>query len=418
MFHLANKLNKIDDFEVGVFCLKKYQIYPMDIDGGVEVNPFKINSKIVKRLLKIKSSGKESNINRGLFDSFSKIFKSNNVVKSILKKIDSFFFNEPGFLTGIIGFIWFRELIKNKKFIDEVLSSDAVIISGPPFSIFSLGPSIKKIKGSVKVIHDYRDPWNLWHDNNRLTWKREKNFLKSVDHIVTATRTVKADTITKFSIPDHKVSTIPNGANPQFTSKKYRIGRKKYLNSQNIYEICYAGAITINDSQKDSYRDFSLIYNYLENNANKIRFKIIGVTNLDSDEVKKLKSKFGDSIKFIPELEPIKAFEQLLSSDILFLPHITNDSSSKYIISGKFYDYLCARRPILSIGDNSSLHSQLVHEFKNGIHASADQSSLKIAINSLTKDYIKYYNACVEIDTSVFNRDIINEKYIKLLKSL
>lgn len=416
MFYVSKKLIS-SGHQVHVVSLKKFLLFRTGETISIPASHMEITSRLANSLLASRGIDKTSSVNKvaGRGRALLRL-KSNRLIRSIVRGIDRALYNEPGFLSGFIANTWVNELERKTNFHDLVAKHDRILISGPPFGLFRLVNHLKTHFPDTPVVLDYRDPWNLWKPNNFLTTLQEKKYLKLSDHVVCATNAVKKGLEKEYRIPAGKVSVIPNGVSPQIFSNSPR-KFTAVTPSQGPATICYAGAITLNREQGRSYRSFEPIYDILRCYEKEVKFKVVGVTNLGSEYAEQLKARFSNQIELIGELPPLEAFEHLKNSDILYLPHTTLDNSAKYIISGKFYDYLAARRPILSVGAKCSLHSKLVSEYGVGYNSSLDKRELRLAFKKILESYEILLANCFALKPDRFDRDRINAKYVKLLES-
>jgi Glycosyltransferase Family 4 len=102
-------------------------------------------------------------------------------------------------------------------------ADDVVLISGPPFSQFLLGP-LARLRPGTAVILDYRDEWStvreVYEMNARLAARAgaelERMVVGSAHAITTATRAFRDNLLARFpSLDPARVVAIPNGFDPQ-----------------------------------------------------------------------------------------------------------------------------------------------------------------------------------------------------------
>jgi glycosyltransferase involved in cell wall biosynthesis len=101
-------------------------------------------------------------------------------------------------------------------------ADDVVLISGPPFSQFLLGP-LARLRRGTAVILDYRDEWStvreVYEMNARLPARvgaaLERAVIGSAHAITTATEAFRANLLGRFPFLDpDRVVAIPNGYDP------------------------------------------------------------------------------------------------------------------------------------------------------------------------------------------------------------
>jgi hypothetical protein len=93
-------------------------------------------------------------------------------------------------------------------------------------------------------------------------------------------------------------------------------------------------------------------------------------------------SDYMEKIDYMPHAEVIKVQQQ---SQVLLLL-INNTPNSKSILTGKFFEYLVARRPIICIGPSDGDAAAILKETNSGIVADFTD------IQTLKENILTYYN--------------------------
>ena len=57
----------------------------------------------------------------------------------------------------------------------------------------------------------------------------------------------------------------------------------------------------------------------------------------------------------------------MLESDVLLSIHDTDDDSGKYLVPGKFYDYMRSGRVVWNIGKEDGLAAEFLNEYELGV---------------------------------------------------
>lgn len=73
-----------------------------------------------------------------------------------------------------------------------------MIISGPYFSVFGLCGKIKQRYRNVKVVLDYRDPWNLWNNAHGIANILEHRNIRKCDKVVCFSEDFRRDMQKRF----------------------------------------------------------------------------------------------------------------------------------------------------------------------------------------------------------------------------
>ncbi|BDU51413.1 hypothetical protein [Haliovirga abyssi] len=391
MYYLGEYLNKKSDMEVHMIASKKNYIdnFNKEINFKIEYFPSENNEKNKKS---------------------KKSITARDLIKNIFKKFDKIYFNDPFPGMGLLGFLWY---IKNKKNIIQYIKKEKInkiIISGPPFSLYYLVNDIKKINSNIKIILDFRDPWNTWNENKGIALYIEKKHLKKVDKIVVATDNAKKEKIKKFGIGIDKIDAIYNGYSEEDWEKINSFEENKIKTDKIV--ISYLGNI---DFKQGGFRDttnFFKAYEKLEKEKEKYKIRFIGVNK--TSLVLELIKKYSE-IDFIGKIPPRDAMLEMKKSDILLNIHTLEDKSSELLIAGKFFDYLRSGKKIFSISSDKSIVSKLIREKNLGIAVPNDEIDIYNAFKKIL-DFKNKENNINEIE--LFSREFQNRDYLKIIKKL
>lgn len=341
-------------------------------------------------------------------------------IKGIIRKAaftgDTIIFNEIQAGNGIKAYQRFS--IAKRTLIELATQQefDIAIVSGPPFVVFDAIPLIRKHSPRTRIVMDYRDPWNFWHQGNVLTTYREKKLQRIADAIVCTNDALCADMLTKFRIPSNKYHVIANGYAEEIENASFELNDSRF-------EVVYTGSIAFN-GVVDSYRDTSQLIvalrELINEGVNDVTLTFVGASNPNTDEAKSLKHEFGEAINIVGHVSSKEAKEYVAKGSACLLLHTTDDASGKYLISGKLYDYIQQKKYVLSIASKQSQHAALLEKYSIGINAENNKEDIKrllLSARSLWKDHqleIAYNN----VDIHVFSRDTQIKKYIDLIKQL
>jgi glycosyltransferase involved in cell wall biosynthesis len=246
------------------------------------------------------------------------------------------------------------EIIKKEKI-------DTVITTSPPHSTQLIGLKLKK-ELNVKWIADLRDPWtDIYYYKSMLhtKWAKlkdlryEKKVLEYSDQIVVVSNSIQKLMAAKSEkIKPSKINIIPNG----YDSDDFKIADAE---NDDSFTISYTGTIT------KEYPTESLFKALIDTNS-KIYF------TGQADELTKV--NFNDTANFSNHVSHKDIIKVLLKSDLLILiiPEIKNNEG---ILTGKLFEYLGAKKPILCIGPTNGDAAKIIDDCKAG--KSFDYSDLK-----------------------------------------
>jgi glycosyltransferase involved in cell wall biosynthesis len=309
---------------------------------------------------------------------------------------------------------WNRYAIKAAKKLMEEEKFVAIITTGPPHSTHLIGYQLKLITG-IKWIADFRDPWTdiyyykdlshsmpaKWYDR-----KLEKKILISCDKIVTVGNVIKDLLLSKSKIlSDDKIEVITNGYDPSDFEgfDKGRSGR---------FTITYTGTISPYYRLDGFVSALNELPTEIRNNVF-IRF----VGNISQNITELFRSaNLSSQLEYIGYVSHQQSIKYLFDSAILLLL-IPDVQENKGILTGKFFEYLATKRPILAIGPTDGDVAHILEETRSGIMVEYDDVALlKDKISQLFEDYKKgiVYNTSEVIEK--YSRRNLTEKLVKLIE--
>jgi len=407
-------------YDVTVFSCYQDALNTFNNTIPFKTKAIKVKNMIVRRfLLSNQNNGQilsatEKEV-KSTANSFVVRLKKNKLIRNLLRTVDDFIYNEPSSFTGPLSRSW-RSASRN-EIIQYVIKNEVknIVISAPPFGIFSISKDIRKrLKNNVNIIFDYRDPWNLWDGGSVVSRSMEKSFLRFADRIVCTNEYLAADMAKSFRIPESKFLTVANG----YSEASWKlISSKKTCNEKMV--ITYVGTISLH--HESSYRNVTELFNAFERilkECKHIELRFVGIVNSESKDVNEARERFKDFIQIVGVVSNEESLEHMIVSDVLLLLHTTEDSSSKYIVSGKMYDYIKANKPIFSIGNKDGIHCRMIQENNLGIHSENKKEDLYRCLLQLYDEWSESNLSTFtrNSDTYTYSREYQNEKYLKLLK--
>jgi glycosyltransferase involved in cell wall biosynthesis len=241
---------------------------------------------------------------------------------------------------------WNRYALKKALELIRAEKIETVITSGPPQSTHLIGLKIKELTG-IRWIADFRDPWtdiyyykDLYHSPlaARYDKKLEKKVLTEADKIITVSGEVGKLLLNKIPGSAEKIIVIPNGYDE---SDFKNIAMVK----NDSFTIAYIGTISMSYRISGFIKAVSLLPDRVKEQM-KIRF----VGNVPDEILNLFHLKNMDSmVEVLGYIPHEMAVAQMVNASMLFMA-IPDSPDNKGIITGKFFEYLAAGRPILAIG--------------------------------------------------------------------
>ena len=338
-----------------------------------------------------------------------------NLLFKIIQKIIKFFFYN--FYNSLICLGFDQATLRLKQF--KIISNkiikknniNNVIISSPPFSLFLISKYLKINNKNINIIHDYRDSWTLRFDNKKNLLKKiatkylEQKSLLYCNYVICASETIASKINTNF-----KVSLLNK---PIVVFNGYHLIDKSKLNFKNNFNnkkinIGYFGMI--NDDSK-GYRDIKIIYNKIKNNKNIIDnfcFYFYGPNIIKRKEINNFKV-----FNFFQSIDHKEALSKMNEMNYLLLIH-SEELTASEVLTGKIFDYIFVKKPIIIISKGSTEAGKLITKHKLGLNIDLNKYDLVQKLNNLINEPINKINLPSNIYDS-FSRDYQNKKIINIL---
>ncbi len=310
----------------------------------------------------------------------------------------------PSFLQKVSRFIrgnfflpdsrvgWKHYAIREGIRIINEYNIDTIITTGPPHSVHLAGLEIKDSTG-VNWIADFRDPWTdifyydaFYHTGlAKLIDKRLERKVIEDCHLLTIVSQALKDLIGVKSekICPEKILVLHNGFDEEDFDMPSNPPNNKFL-------VTYTGSLS-NDNEKMNTFVRALrevVSKYTDVN---IRFRFIG--NID-DSVENLFSENGlnnnfERISYVVHNEAVK---YMMNSTACF-SIIRRTEKNKGIVSGKIFDYLGSRKPIICIGPTDGNVAEILNECEAGKVIDYDDfNGMKEYLSELIKKWKNHYN--------------------------
>ena len=295
-----------------------------------------------------------------------------------------------------------NELFKAVKVTIKKKKIKYIVISCPPFSLFYIGDKIRKeYNDNIKIIYDYRDGWFSRFndlDNSYLISKLKKNLedriIKSAHSIVCATETIYKKIKYKNKV------LITNGY--------YSLPSDKKIIISNTIKIGYFGLIS--DDPK-GYRDINILFNALKGDEfkdKKFKFYFYGNNDISKSNIRNYKNFI-----FNKNLDYFEAQNMMQQMDYLLIIH-TEQSTVKEVITGKFYEYVSTRKPIISITNGEAEVNKIINQSKLGYTINIKKKNLSKELLKILRKRKKYKMNIKDIFK--YSREYQNKKLLDILK--
>jgi len=241
---------------------------------------------------------------------------------------------------------------------------EAIISTGPPHSMHLIALKLHK-KTGIPWIADFRDPWTEidFYGELKLTgWadrkhrRLEKNVLLNANKVV-AVGWEMAKGLGK--IARKEVEIVPNGFDFEIKNKDSRA----VLTDK--FSITHIGIITPSRNIDCLWEAIGELVKEEPEFAKNLEIKLIGTIDKSVESSLKKQGIFGYT-SVVNQMPHDKVVEEQRSSRVLLLL-VNNSPNAKSIITGKIYEYLYAKRPILAIGPEDGDAARILNDTGAGI---------------------------------------------------
>ena len=309
---------------------------------------------------------------------------------------------------------WIRPSVKFLK--KYIINNDIEIIisSGPPHSLHLIAQKLKK-KLNIKWLADFRDPWTnidfyqqlpILPIIDRYHHRLEQKVLNQADKIMVVGEEMKREFSELCS--KEKIHVITNG---------YDMNLRTNEDLEHKFTIVHIGSINADRSHESFFQAVSLLINRNEKVEKYFVLKLVGkVDHRARQYIKKYKlEQYVEFTSYLP-YDQISGIQE--QAHILYLP-LNNTQNAKGILTGKFFEYLAARRYILAQGPVDGDVSMILQETQSGeIVSFIDTEGLLKILEKRFNYYINNQYPFNSYGIDRYDRKNLTNDLIKLLNSI
>jgi len=241
---------------------------------------------------------------------------------------------------------WNRFALHKAVEIIEKEHITCIVTTSPPHSTQLTGLKIKKRLPGVKWVADFRDPWTdiyyyeqfypTFISRNVDKWY-EKRVLKNCDKLITVSESLKESLSLKVKGTKLKTEVITNGFDESDFNEITTV-------IPSLFTITYVGTLS------EAYPIDGLIDVLSEIQKRNKHFLLRFVGLVPENYHKKIMDKLkAGSVEIVPYTIHSEAISYMLNTSLLLLI-IPDHKSNRAIITGKFFEYLASKKPILCLG--------------------------------------------------------------------
>ncbi len=287
------------------------------------------------------------------------------------------------------------------KFLTKYLQEnpvDAIITTGPPHSMHLIGMGLKKQFPNIPWIADFRDPWtnidfykdlNLNRISDKIHHNQERKVIQRADSVIVVSNGMKAE---YELLKPKQIQVISNGYDESDVQKTaVQIDQK--------FSISHIGTLNAARNPKTIWKVLCEICEEIPDFKSDLQIQLIGKVDFSVlEDIRNL--NLMDNLLKIDYLTHSDAIAKQQSSQVLMLL-INNSGNAKGILTGKFFEYMAAKRPILAVGPVDGDAATILTETEAGIMVDFnDEIATKEAI-------LSYYN-CYKTNTLQVNNTSVH----------
>ncbi len=263
---------------------------------------------------------------------------------------------------------------------------DVIISTGPPHSMHMIGLALARRTG-IPWLADFRDPWtniDFYKDLRLSRWADRKHHRMELEVLRQANAVTVISNLMASGfrgIHDRNYDVITNGYDHEDTAQ--------VINAEpdSKFSLAHIGTLVSTRNPVILWKALSELNVELKGFSNHLEIKLVGKVD---HSVRSSVSAAGldpylKKTDYLPHDQVIA--EQVRSRVLLLI--INNTPNAKMILTGKFFEYLAAHRPILCIGPSGGDAAKILHETGAGCLVEFDDlQGMKNSIRGLYQDYL------------------------------
>lgn len=281
--------------------------------------------------------------------------------------------------------MWIRPSV---KYLTQYLKDnpvDAIFSDGPPHSNTRIATLLKQ-KTGTPWLADFQDPWTQvdyyqllsltkWGDAKHR--RMEQAAFKAADKITIVSPTWKRDL---EELGAKNVTVIPWGFDPA----DYPTKPPKIVTS---FAFTHLGIMGYDRNPATFFKVLSDLKSELADFGKHLKIRLVGQVDYSITESYTVNG-LAENVEMIGSVPRQKALELTLSSPVLLLL-LNQQSNAQGRIPGKLFEYLAARRPILTLGGTDSDVAGIIQTTKSGQTCDyEDYEAIKKNVKYLYNQYL------------------------------
>lgn len=310
---------------------------------------------------------------------------------------------------------WIRPSVNFlKKYLKEN-PVDVIISTGPPHSMHMIGLKTSEIR-KIPWLADFRDPWtniDFFEDLKLSKHARErhhtleKKVLDNADKILVISNTMKKEFL---EITNSDIKVIPNGFDSEdFIPIDYVPNPK--------CTISHIGMMTPTRNPQILWEVLKELSLEVEDFVDNFKLQLVGRVDVSiQNDIRKFNlNNLVEIINYLPHDEVIPL--QQKSEALLLI--INNSPNAALLLTGKLFEYLAAKRPIVCISPIFGDATQLLNQSKSSTNILySDKKGLKTQLLQIYSSWKKGINRFEESNSDQYSRESLTQTLVEQLNEI
>lgn len=298
---------------------------------------------------------------------------------------------------------------------------DLIYSTSCPYTSHLIALMLKKLC-RIPWVADFRDPWSVVSRRYGLSWRLlvdewlERRVLYRADRVIAVTEPIVHDFQAVY--PSGKYGVITNGYDE---ADFVNVGKNRY--NQKKFTVTYTGILYENRSPAVFLKAVNRMLDQQPGLRKMISIRIVGQLDNPGETFNSeiLKSMhLDDVVEVIPYVSHRESIEYAMSSDVLLLI-VDSCEGNEGIMTGKIFEYLRCRKPILALAPAGGVAAKVVHKTQSGLVVSPDSAKeIQHALNRLYTAYQqnKISSFCRSGDIEIYSRYRLTEHLARLCDTM
>lgn len=276
---------------------------------------------------------------------------------------------------------------------------EVVISTGPPHSMHLIAMSLAR-QLRLSWLADFRDPWtdiDFYKDLRLTSWadnkhrKLELEVLKSADIVTVISHTMASD---MQKICPRQYEVITNGYDEEDTLDDNPV-------PDNKFSIAHIGTLVSTRNPVILWEALKILIKEIPGFQEDLEIKLVGKVDISvTGTINTMGlAQYIRKIDYLPHDQVIECQRQ---SQVLLLI-INNTPNAKMILTGKFFEYLASRRPVLCLGPVDGDAAIIMKETNAGLISGFHD------LETMKQNILQYYSSYKAGTLGSANKNI--EKY-------